>query len=110
MLIREGSLWPLRMLRTHKSLRTLLFMVLSGVIVDCMYLSSDSMLWLFKPLKKYRKPIDGRYANGGANGVNSVNGVAGVNGNGVNGVHAAKSAGSHVCHHKDSCKSHNLQV
>lgn len=108
MLIRDGSLWPLRMLRTHKSLRTLLFMFLSGIIVDSMYLNSDSMFWLFKPLKKYRKPTSGRYTNG-VNGVHGVNGMNVVNG--VNGVHGVKtSTGSHVCHHKDSCNSHTLQV
>lgn len=106
MLIRDGSLWPMRLLRTHKSLRTLLFMVLSGIIVDTMYLNSDSMFWLFKPLKKYRKPINGGYANGsnGINGVDRVNGVNGVH-NGIKSI-----TGSHVCHHKDSCNSHILQV
>lgn len=105
MLIRDGSIWPMRMLRSHKSLRTLLFMALSGVIVDSLYLNSDSMFWLFKPLKKHRKSTDGRYMNG-------VNGVMGANGtNGVNGIHNTKSIKvSHVCHHKGSCSSHNSQV
>lgn len=105
MLIRDGSLWPMRMLRTHKSLRTFLFMILSGVIVDSMYLNSDSMFWLFKPHKKYRKPIDSKHANSD-NGANDVNGV-----NGVNSVYNINSnKGSHVCHHKDNCNSHISQV
>lgn len=95
-LIRDGSLWPMQLLRTHKSLRTFLFMVLSGIIVDSMYLNSESMLWLFKPLKKYRKPIDGRCANG-ANCGNDVHGIKPIK-------------GLHVCHHKDSCNSHISQV
>lgn len=93
----------MQMLRSHKSLRTFLFMVLSGVIVDSMYLNSDSMFWLFKPLKKYRKSI--KYTNG-ANGINGTNGT-----NGVNGSNAIKfNKVPHVCCHKGDCNSHVSQV
>ncbi|XP_055324798.1 uncharacterized protein LOC129579145 [Sitodiplosis mosellana] len=85
-LMRDGSLWPMRMLKTHRSLRTLLFMVLSGVIVDSMYLNSDSVFWLFKPLKKYQKPIEKVPSE------------------------SKPIDRHHICHHKNSCDSHILHV
>lgn len=84
--MRNGSLWPLRMLKTHRSLRTLLFMVLSGVIVDSMYLNSDSVFWLFKPLKKYKK---------------SDENVS---------IESKPTNRHHICHHKNSCESHISKV
>lgn len=84
--MRDGSLWPLRILKTHRSLRTLLFMILSGVIVDSMYLNSDSVFWLFKPLKKYRKPNE-------------------------NVLTESKPTNQHhICHHRNSCESHISKV
>lgn len=85
MLIRDGSLWPMRMLRTYKQLRTLLFMVSSAIIVDSLYLNSDAAFWLFKPLKKYAKHDD----------------------------HNAKPIDEdrhHICHHAKGCDFHILQV
>lgn len=88
MLVRDGSFWPLRMLKFHRSLRTLLFMVLSGIIVDSMYLNSDSVLWLFKAVKKYKPiPIDAHSDE--TKPFNRTN---------------------HVCSHSKSCNSHVLQV
>lgn len=85
-LMRDGSLWPLRMLKTHRSLRTLLFMIMSGVIVDSMYLNSDSVFWLFKPLKKYRKHIE-----------NTTN-------------ESKPTDHNHICHHRHTCDTHILKV
>ena len=64
-------------------------MVLSGIIVDSMYLNSDSMLWLFKPLKKYQKSND--VINEDVDGIKSI-------------------IGSHICHHKNDCNTHISQV
>lgn len=54
--------------------------------MDSMYLNNDSVLWLFKPLKNYRRPVDGH-----ANEVKPNN-------------------QHHICHHDNSCESHILQV
>lgn len=86
MLVRDGTLWPMRMLRTYKSLRTLLFMIISGIVVDSMYLNRDSVFWLFKPLKKYRKPLDNHTNN------------------------RKPAEHHHICHHKNSCDSHIAHV
>lgn len=85
-LLRDGSLWPLKLLKYYRSLRILLFMVLSGVIVDSMYLNSESVFWLFKPLKKYKQPNNDK----------------------IN--HLTKPINRNICHHKNSCNSHILQV
>lgn len=82
-LVRDGTLWPMRMLRTYKSLRVLLFMVISGIVVDSMYLNNDSIFWLFKPLKKYQKSLDN---------------------------HSEATNQHHICHHKSNCNSHIVRV
>lgn len=97
MLVRGSSFWPMKMIRTYKPLRTLLFMISSGIIVDSMYLDSDSVFWLFKPLKKYKQRTH-----------NHVNDNGHCNGNG-NGT-SKFAAIHHICHHKENCDSHTLQV
>lgn len=111
MLVRDGTLWPMRMLRTYKVLRTLLFMVCSGVIIDSMYLNSESAFWLFKPLKKYSKRI---YAANGTHKANGSNGIHRENGthipHEINATNATSKAVKCVCHHKNSCNTHIYQV
>lgn len=88
LLMRDGVFWPMRMLRTYRSLRTLLFMAISGVVIDSMYLNSDSVFWLFKPLKRYPKSqlID------------------------INENMIKPTEQFHICHHKNSCNAHIAQV
>ncbi|XP_031619736.1 uncharacterized protein LOC116338537 [Contarinia nasturtii] len=88
-LVRDGSLWPLRMLKTYRSLRTIFFMILSGIIVDSMYLNGDSIIWLFKPLRKYKPKIE----------------------NDISSNKTKPFDQHHICDHKRiSCKSYILQV
>lgn len=97
MLVRGSSFWPMKMIRTFKPLRTLLFMISSGIIVDSMYLDSESVFWLFKPLKKYIKRTHS-HVNGNGYGNGCGNGTS-------------KSAAiHHFCHHKKNCDYHILQV
>lgn len=86
LLVRDGSLWPLRMLKTHRSVRTLFFMILSGILMDSMYLNSDSIIWLFKPNRKYKVEND------------------------VSSNETKSFDQHHICNHKKNCKSHILQV
>lgn len=92
MLVRDGTLWPMRMLRTYRSLRTLLFMAISGIVVDSMYLNSDSIFWLFKPLKKYRN----------ASNTSKVDQTVEFN--------SDDTDSGNICYHKNDCHSHITQV
>lgn len=51
MLTRDGSVWPLKLLFRSNVLRTLLFMGLSGIILDSLYMDTSSAYWLFHPTK-----------------------------------------------------------
>lgn len=82
MLVRGSSFWPMKIIRTYKPLRTLLFMIFTGIIVDSMYLDSESVFWLFKPLKKYIKRTHSH-----------------VNGNGYGNGTSKSAAIHHFCHH-----------
>lgn len=61
MLTRDGSVWPLKLLFRSNVFRTLLFMGLSGIIMDSLYMDTSSAFWLFHPTKTRVKSI--KYPN-----------------------------------------------
>lgn len=61
MLTRDGSIWPLKLLFRSNVFRTLLFMGLSGIIMDSLYMNTSSAFWLFHPTKTRVKSV--KYPN-----------------------------------------------
>lgn len=60
MLIRDGSIWPCNIVQSSRFVRTLMFMGLSGIILDSINMDMGSAFWLFHPVKS-RNGIENRY-------------------------------------------------
>lgn len=95
MLIRDGTIWPWNLVQSSTFVRTLMFMGLSGIILDSIYMDNSSAFWLFHPVKS-RNGIENGYMHDMTH---------------KESTHLLNFMEiSSACHHKNNCFVHNKNV